>query len=97
MSDQSPDDALPPSAEGLPLRKVVVLNPGFREESEPSVLRPRILGIKPPSHPRDRRNIKFVALALVVAGVLFGILEYRQLREVAHDTKSPAKGLIESK
>ena len=79
------------------MRKVVMLDPGFRDELEPSVLRPRILGMNPPSHPKDRRNIKFVAIALVVAVVLFGILEYRQLREVAHDTKSPSKGFIESK
>lgn len=95
--DQSPDDALPPSGEELPLRKVVMLDPGFREELEASVLRPRILGMKTPSHPKDRRNIKFVAIALVGAALLFGVLECRQLREVEHDAKSPSHGAVQSK
>jgi hypothetical protein len=74
-----------------------MLDPGFREELEPSVLRPRILGMKPPAHPKDSRNLKFAGIALVVSGVLFGILEYKQLREAAHDVKSSAKGFLDSK
>jgi hypothetical protein len=96
-SDYSPKEATPPSQVELPLRKVAILDPGFREEGEVSVLRPRILGMKPPSHPKDRRNIKFVAIALVIAGILFGILQYRQLQEVESDVASPSTGFIKSK
>jgi len=96
-SNESPDNAPPTSAGGQPLRKVVMLDPGFREELEPSVLRPRILGIKPPAHPKDLRNLKFAVIALIVSGVLFGILEYKQLREAAHDVKSSAKEFFDSK
>jgi hypothetical protein len=53
--------------------------------------------MKPPSHPKDRRNIKFMAIALVIAGILFGILQYRQLREVESDVASSPTGFIKSK
>jgi len=96
-SNESPGDAISPAEKGLPLRKVVMLDPGFREELEPSVLRPRILGMKPPAHPKDCRNLKFATIALIVSGVLFGILEYKQLREAAHDVKSSAKEFLDSK
>ena len=96
-SNQSPSDAPLPEQQGVPLRKVVMLDPGFREELEPSVLRPRILGMKPPAHPKDCRNLKFATIALIVSGVLFGILEYKQLREAAHDVKSSAKEFFDSK
>ena len=96
-SDNSPSEATPHNQEGLSSRKVTILDPGFREEAEVSVLRPRILGMKPPSHPKDRRNIKFMAIALVIAGILFGILQYRQLREVESDVASSPTGFIKSK
>jgi len=96
-SDYSPNEATPPSQEGLPLRKVAILDPGFREEGEVSLLRPRILGMKHLSHHKDRRNIKFVAVALFIACVLFGILEYRQHRGVASDVGNSATGTIKSK
>lgn len=78
----------------MPLRKIVMLDPGFREKPEPSVLRPRIFGIYPPSHPRDRRNVKFVVLALIVAVILFATLQYRQLHEVEDDTKRLTKSPV---
>jgi len=96
-SDQFSDNADSPAKEGSHFRKVVMLDPGFREEAETSVLRPRILGIKPPSHPKDRRNVQFIALALIVSVLLFGILECKQLWESARDSKSPNKGLMDKR
>ena len=72
------------------LRKVPMIDPGFREELEPSVLRPRILGIKKPTNPSDRRNLKFLGVALFVAVVIFAILEYKQFREAAREAKHSA-------
>lgn len=86
-SDQIPgaDDSPGVSGEKDPvIRKVGMIDPGFREELETSVLRPRILGLKPPVHPKDRRNMKFLLIAIVVAVVIFGILEYKQFRDAAN-------------
>jgi hypothetical protein len=70
------------------LRKVSMIDPGFREETESSVLRPRILGMKKPSDPHDLRNLKFLGLAFLVAVVIFGILQYKQSSETAREAKS---------
>lgn len=96
-SDQFSDGPDSSIEEGVQLRKIAMLDCGFREELEPSVLRPRILGIKPLSHPKDRRNMKFVVLALIISALIIGILEYKQLREAAHDTRSHIKGLMDKK
>ena len=74
----------------LPVRKVAMLDPGFREVQEASVLRPRILGIQKPKDSQDRRNLKFLGLAFLVALVIFGALEYKQLHEAAHEAKKSA-------
>lgn len=90
-SDGSPDT-------GRPLvRKVAMIDPGFREETESSVLRPRILGIKKPSHPHDRNNLKFLGVACFVAVVIFAILEYKQYREAASEGGPAAPGLSGSR
>jgi hypothetical protein len=86
-SDQIPGGDDSPEASGEQesvIRKVGMIDPGFREELETSVLRPRILGIKPPAHPKDRRNMKFLLIAIAVAVVIFGILEYKQIRDAAN-------------
>lgn len=80
------------------IRKVGMIDPGFREEQETSVLRPRILGIKPPVHPKDRRNMKFLLIAIAVAAVIFGILEYKQFRDAANpDMNSQESSLLEKR
>ena len=79
------------------IRKAPMIDPGFREEVETSVLRPRILGIKKPSHPKDRRNLKFLGVAVLVALVIFGILEYKDLKEAAREAKHSAMGLFHDK
>lgn len=100
-SDQIPggDDSPEGSGGQDPvIRKVGMIDPGFREELENSVLRPRILGIKPPVHPKDRRNMKFLLIAIAVAVVIFGILEYKQLRDAAnHDVNSPESSRLEKR
>ena len=95
--DLLPDGKNSSPKEGLPLRKVAMLQPGFREEMETSVLRPRILGIRPPSDSRDRRNLKFAGIALLVSLLMFGILEYKQLREASRDVKSSTMSLFDKK
>lgn len=77
------------------MRKVGMIDPGFREFEETSVLRPRILGIKTPQDSRDRRNLKLLGAALLVAVVIFGVLEYRQLRWAAHEAKQSAMGFFD--
>lgn len=73
-------------------KKVAMLSPGFREEVETSVLRPRILGVKVPSNPSDQRNLKFAGIAFLVSLTIFGILEYKQLYEAAREAKHSAYG-----
>ena len=74
-----------------------MIDPGFREETESSVLRPRILGIKKPTNPSDRRNLKFLGLAFLVAAVIFVILEFKQFREAAREAKHSAVDFIRAK
>lgn len=96
--DQIPENGASPdvSGENKPLmRKVGMIDPGFREFEETSVLRPRILGIKTPQDSRDRRNLKLLGAALLVSIVIFGILEYRQLRWAAHEAKQSAMGFFD--
>lgn len=74
-----------------------MIDPGFREELGHSVLRPRILGIKKPSNPKDRRNLKFLGLAVLVAVMIFAILEFKQFHEAAREAKRSAVEFMEAK
>lgn len=75
-----------------------MIDPGFREVQETSVLRPRILGINPPGHPKDRRNMKFLLIAIAVAVLIFSILEYKQSRDAANpDVNSKESSLLEKR
>ena len=69
------------------VRKVSILDPGFREVQETSVFRPRILGLQKPKNSQDRRNLKFFGLALLVALLIFGVLEYKQVYDAAREAK----------
>jgi len=92
------EDASPKvSGEKEPIiRTVGMINPGFREFEETSVLRPRILGIKTPQNSQDRRNLMLLGLAIMVAVLIFGLLEYKQLHEMAHDAKQSAMGMFKN-
>lgn len=80
----SPED----SGDQTPIvRKVSMLDPGFREIKEASVLRPRILGLQKPKDPNDQRNVKYLGLACLVALLIFGVLEYKQLHDAAREAK----------
>lgn len=80
-----------PSKISKPLiRKAPIIDPGFREEVQPIVSRPKILGIKKPSDPNDLRNLKFLVMAFLLALVIFVILEYKQFREAAREAKHSA-------
>ena len=97
--DQIPDNAASPdvSREDSPIiRKVGMIDPGFREFEETSVIRPRILGIKTPQDRRDRRNCVLLGFAIGVAIVIFGILEYKQLHDIAHEAKRSAMGIFKN-
>ena len=100
-SDQTPVGDNSPGNSGEEesvIRKVGMIDPGFRETQESSVLRPRILGIKPPVHPKDRRNMKFLMIAIAVALVIFGILEFKQIRDAAHpEENSPESSRLEKR
>jgi hypothetical protein len=76
------------------VRKVTIIDPGFREFEETSVLRPRILGIKTPQDSKDLRNLKLMGIAFLVALLIFGGLEYKQLHESAREAKHSAMGLF---
>ena len=92
-TDQQTDGAERDSnTEPSAIRKVAMLDPGFRDSQETSVLRPRILGVKVPSNPSDWRNLKFVGVSLLVAVVIFGILESKQIFEAAREAKQSAHG-----
>jgi hypothetical protein len=93
--EENPGDSPPAGSSGL--RKVPMIDPGFHEDLEPSVLRPRILGLKKPANPSDRRNLKFLAVAFLVALVIFSILEYKQFREAAREAKQSAMEFMGTK
>jgi hypothetical protein len=86
------------SAAGKPaLRKVTMIDPGFRQEQESSVLRPRILGMNKPADPNDRRNLRLLGIALLVAVMIFAILEYRQFRETSREPNPSSMGFMGEK
>ena len=93
--EENPTDSLGGNRPAL--RKVPMIDPGFREETESSVLRPRILGMKKPANPSDRRNLKFLGLAFLVAVVIFVVLEYKQFREAAREAKHSAVDFMRAK
>ena len=79
------------------LRKVPMINPGFREDRHDSVLKPRILGIPVPHNTRDRKNLRTVITAVLVLGFIVVVLEYKQLRDAAMETGFPSFGLFQGK
>jgi len=68
------------------MRKVGKINTGFRELEEPSEPPPRILGIKTPDDAQDRYNLRLLGIALVIAVLIFGLLELKQLFEVIFES-----------
>lgn len=77
-------------------KKVGMIDPGFRESQEESILQPRILGLKKPSNPHDRRNLIYLGVAFVVALVIFAILEFKDIYAAAREAKHAAKEMIQS-
>lgn len=60
-----------------PDRGVPKIRPGFLEEPETSVFRPRILGVKSPPDFRGRRNLKILGIAILVILFLLVALKTR--------------------
>ena len=83
----------PPKEQQHVIRKVPMLDPGFREDLEVSVLRPRILGFQVPANREDRRNVKLAIIASIIAVIIFAVLEYKQLHEAAREAKHSAIGV----
>ncbi len=83
------------SSESPMIRKAPMIDPGFREEVPESVLRPRILGVKKPSHPKDRRNLKLFASAIVLAVLIFGVLQYKQMKDAEREPGTAVPGLFD--
>jgi hypothetical protein len=71
-------------------RVVAMLDPGFREDQPPPVLRPRGMGFQIPSNREDIRNLKFAGVAAVIALLVFTGLEYKQFYEAAREAKHSA-------
>jgi hypothetical protein len=53
--------------------------------------------MKKPANPSDRRNLKFLGLAFLVAVVIFVVLEYKQFREAAREAKHSAVDFMRAK
>jgi hypothetical protein len=87
-SDQQEAEDVPsgsPGGSGVVARKVTMIHPGFRPLPEGQGRPFRFLGISLPAHPRDRRNLLFLGLSLLVALVIFALLEIKQQREALGD------------
>jgi len=93
---ENPEDSTGGDQPGVKplLRKIPRIDPGFREETDFSVLRPRILGIKQLANPRDRSNLKFLVVAVVVVVVIFVVLEYKQFHDAIREENHPAAGPV---
>jgi len=68
-------------------RKVAMIDPGFRDPQMDSSVTPRIFGFKKPQNPEDRRNLKFLFLAVLVAVTIFGALEYKQIHDAGQEAR----------
>jgi hypothetical protein len=90
-TDHVQGEDLPPGQQQR-IRKVPMLDPGFREDPGISVLRPRILGIHVPSNREDRKNVKLVIIAALVSLFIFAALEYKQLHEAAREAEHSLMG-----
>ena len=95
-SDQeSGKDGLP-DKEARNIRKIGMLDPGFRNAPDPSTFRPAFLRIKGPTNRQDRKNLAFVLVALSVAVAIFCALEFKQMREAAHEAAKSAESLLQN-
>jgi len=77
------------------IRKAPMIDPGFRQDVSESVLQPRILGVKKPTHPKDLRNIKLFASAVVLAVLIFGVLQYKQMKDAAREPGTAVPGFFD--
>jgi len=98
-SGEKPDDSTEGNQfAGKPtFRKIPRIDPGFREETDSSVPCPRILGIKQPTNPRDRNNLMFLVIAVLVVVVIFGVLEYKQFHDTVREENHSAVGPMRDK
>jgi len=92
---ESGKDGLP-EKEARNIRKIGMIDPGFRNDPEPSALRPAFLRIKGPANRQDRNNLFFVIIALLVAAAIFCALEFKQMREAAHEAAKSAESLLQN-
>jgi len=85
-----------PQGEGAQtkIRKVAMIDPGFREQSDHPLSRSGGLGFKLPANPNDLRNVKFGLVAIIVSVVIFIGLEYKQFRDGATDTSKSLFGFL---
>lgn len=92
------DDASEASGANVaPERRVPKLHPGFLEEPETSVFRPRILGVRPPPDFRARRNLKILGIALLVILFLLIALKTRKPAQKTSGTTDASAGVIKAK
>ena len=92
--DDSPEASV---ANVPPDRRVPKLHPGFLEEPETSVFRPRILGVKPPPDFRGRRNLKILGIALLAILILLIALKTRNPAQKTSGATDASAGVIKAK
>jgi len=98
--DNEPRKDDSPEASGgnaAPEHRVPKLHPGFLEEPQTSVFRPRILGVRPPPDFRARRNLKILGIALLVILFLLIALKTRKPAQKTSGTTDASAGVIKAK
>jgi hypothetical protein len=91
------DDSDPLEGSGKtanPASRSAIIDEGFRGEAEPPFRSPAFLALRKRSNAQDRRNLKFLTLAVSVTVILFVGLEYKQFHEVAREAKQEAMGAV---
>jgi hypothetical protein len=84
-----------PEGHGGIAMKVPMIDPGFREVPAGADRPVRILGITPPANPKDRKNLLFLGISVLVALVIFALLEIKQQRDLVveqHHAPNPPAG-----
>ena len=73
----------PSPIDSLKIRKVGMINPGFRDVDSSLLEQTQDTKQKGMVHFQDRRNVKFLLIALLVCFVVFFILEVKQYHDAA--------------
>ncbi len=81
-SDREADDESS-SDESNAIPKIGMINPGFREIQEPLDTKYKSSGPKLSANQLDRKNTRFIILAILISLVIFTLLECKQIRDAS--------------